>query len=407
MAQRTPLEAARTEHLDRLARRGAQGLLTVIDGEISPESDSGAMALLGYDPLRFYTGRGALEALGLGFLEVGDRGVGFRVNFASFDEAAGRLDRRTSRDLSDAELRQLVAEVNAGIRLDGFPDVVLSFTGFARHRGIVCFKSPSRALSAEVSNTDPGFRKVGAFGVANRRFEPRPLACQPTDGTPAAADTARLVDRFVAESAAILRRSEVNARRRAQGKLPANLLLFRDAGQQAPELESFSRRTGWSISFYGQIPAEHGLCQLIGGRWTESQAREGQSEEEYYSELAPALLADGADVVFAHVKGPDEPGHDNRPEEKVRAIERIDAELIRRLAEGIDAEDSLVITSDHSTPCELGIHAADPVPAMVCSRRVPADTTQRFCEREAGRGGLALGRAVELMPFLSRRLGGR
>jgi 2,3-bisphosphoglycerate-independent phosphoglycerate mutase len=380
-------------------------MLTVIDEEISPESDSGAMALLGYDPLRFYTGRGALEALGLGFLEVGDNGVGFRVNFASYDEERGRLDRRTSRDLSDPELQQLVAEVNAGIRLDGFGDVIFSFTGFARHRGILCFKSAALPLSANVSNTDPGFRKVGVFGIANREFEPKPLDCVAEDDTPGAANTARLVNQFVRESSAILRRSAVNARRKAAGKLPANILLFRDAGQQAPDLETFPRRMGRSISFYGQIPAEHGLCRLIGGRWTESHVREGQAEEDYYRELAPVLLADDADLVFAHIKGPDEPGHDNQPDEKVRAIERIDDGLIRRIAAGLGPDDVLVVTSDHATPCELGIHAADRVPVVIHSRRVPADATERFCEREAAaRGALPLGRAVELMPYLRKVL---
>lgn len=378
--------------------------MTIINEEISPESDSGAMALLGYDPLRYYTGRGALEALGLGFLAVGENGVGFRVNFASYDEARGKLDRRTSRDLSDPELQQLVAEVNAGIRLDGFDDVTYSFIGFARHRGIVCFKSPTLPLSAEVSNTDPGFRRVGAFGIAKRQFEPKPLECLPEDGSPGAANTARLVNQFVRESAAILRRSEVNARRKAEGKLPANILLFRDAGQQAPDLETFPQRMGRSISFYGQIPAEHGLCRLIGGRWTESHVREGQPEEEYYRELAPALLADSADVVFAHIKGPDEPGHDNRPDEKVRAIERIDRELVRRIHEGLGPDDVLVVTSDHATPCELGIHAADRVPAVVYSRHVPADATETFGEREAARGGLPLSHAVELMPYLKKML---
>jgi 2,3-bisphosphoglycerate-independent phosphoglycerate mutase len=376
----------------------------VIDDVISPESDSGAMALLGYDPLIHYTGRGGLEALGLGFLAPGDNAVGFRVNFASYDHTRQRLDRRTARDLGGAELQQLVAEVQSGIRLDDWGGVTFRLVGFARHRGIVCCHASDLPLSANVSNTDPGFRKVGAFGIAARDFVPCPLACEPLDGTAAAANTARLVNQIVAESSAILGRSEVNARRQAAGQLPANILLFRDAGQQAPDLESFPRRMGRAISFYGQIPAERGLCGLIGGRWTTSEVGEGQSEEDYYRELAPALLADDAGVVFAHVKGPDEPGHDRLPEAKVQAIERIDEGLLRRLYEGRGPDDLLVVTSDHATPCELGIHAADRVPALVCGRGVPANGAAGFSEREAARGGLPLRRAVELMPYLKRLL---
>ena len=149
---RTPLEVAPTPNLDLLASRGRLGAVDVIGPSIAPESDSAAMALLGYDPLRHYTGRGALEGLGMGFLDPADRCgcVCFRINFASYDEARARLDRRTARDLSPEEQVELVAELRAGVTLPDHPHVTFELIGFGRHRGILCFRSADRALSGNV-----------------------------------------------------------------------------------------------------------------------------------------------------------------------------------------------------------------------------------------------------------------
>ena len=124
---RTPFLAAATPGLDRLAARGSTGLLEVIAEGIPPESDSGAMALLGYDPMVHYTGRGPLEAFGNGYWDADGYSVAFRVNFASQEPRTGRLDRRTARDLSDGELGMLVEEVVNQIRLD--EDITVRLTG--------------------------------------------------------------------------------------------------------------------------------------------------------------------------------------------------------------------------------------------------------------------------------------
>ena len=396
--------------MDFLARGGVQGLLTIIDDGICPETDSGVMSLLGYDPLRYYTGRGALEALGIGFMDIGENAVGFRINFASYNEATGKLDRRTSRDLSLEEQQQLVSEVREAIDLSSlFPDVQSSITGFGRHRGIVCFKSPARTLSANVSNTDPGFRKVGAFGVPNDDADSKnkPSDCRAMDDSEAAKSTEQLVNLYIEQSAKVLARSEVNARRKARGSMPANLLLFRDGGGKFVPMQAFGEKYNWSLSLFGQIPAEHGLCKLIGGKWNDARMKPGQTEEEYYTELVRDLRKDSSDLAVVHLKAADEPGHDGFPEEKVRAIERIDSLFIRQLLETGGPDDVYIIASDHATPCELKIHSADRVPALVYAKGMSADSTGSFCEREAGSGGLPVGRAPEFLPYVNRVLSGR
>ncbi|HET7875501.1 MAG TPA: CMP-5'-phosphonoformate--3-phosphoglycerate phosphonoformyl transferase [Methylomirabilota bacterium] len=395
---RTPLEVAHMPNLDRLTAGGRLGLVEVIGEGIAPESDSGAMALLGYDPLRAYTGRGALEGLGLGFLDPADpcSSVCFRINFASYDEGRGHLDRRTARDLSLEEQAVLVRELRAGVRLPAWPDVTFQVDGFGGHRGILCFRSPGRALSGNVTNTDPGFRRVGAFGVYNEHFDPQPVPCRALDDTPAAALAARLVEDFLAEAHELLRRSAVNARRAARGQLPANVLLLRDGGHRAPSLPTFRERHGLSLAVYGQIPAERGLCRLLGGTWT-SAVPPPSGLEAYYHDLAARLLREPAQVVFVHVKGPDEPAHDGRVAEKVAALEQIDRELMERLVRGMGEGDVLVVTCDHRTPCELGIHTADPVPLLLAGGGLGRDGSRAFTEAEAEAGDLGFGTACELI----------
>ena len=397
---RTPLEHARTRHLDALARRGATGLVTVIDDVVAPESDSGAMALLGYDPLVYYTGRGPLEGLGMGFWDASQSCVAFRINFGSCDRASGRLDRRTARDLADDELQALAREVRAEVTLADFPGVSYELVAFGRHRGILCLKSSDRELSGNVSNTDPGFRKLRGFGVPNHDFRPEPAPCVPLEDGEAAALTARVVNAFVAESSGVLERSDVNAARVEAGRLPANVILFRDGGHELPELGDFSGLTGRTLALYGQVPAERGLCRLIGGRFVETRPHDGQSDEAFYRETAFRAAADPADVVLVHLKGADEPGHDDQPLEKARAIEAIDDGFVGALVEAAGAQDTVVVTGDHATPCGLGIHVPDPVPTAVAGPRVPRDESVGFSEAEAARGALPVERAAELLPYL-------
>jgi 2,3-bisphosphoglycerate-independent phosphoglycerate mutase len=401
LAGRTPLEHAATPHLDKLARDGTLGAITVIGDDITPESDSGAMALLGYDPLEHYTGRGPLEGLGTGFWDPCGSSAAFRINFASQDQRSGRLDRRTARDLSDSELQRLAREMRERVHLADSPGIDFQMIAFGRHRGILGFTSRSVELSGNVTNTDPGFRKVGPFGVPNPSHAAAPNLCEPLDDSEAAANTASAVNEFARASAAVLGASGVNHRRTAAGKLPANVILFRDGGHELPRLEPFGDRTGLTLALYGQVPAEHGLCKLIGGRFVESHAAPGQSDDEYYCELARTLPDDPAGLIFVHLKGADEPGHDNQPDAKAAALESIDRHYFGELLPRLRPDDVVVVTGDHATPCEYGIHATDPVPTLVRGRGVPTDATRSFSEAEAAHGDLPVSRAADLLAWVA------
>jgi 2,3-bisphosphoglycerate-independent phosphoglycerate mutase len=402
LGDRTPFEAAPTPHLDTLARAGRTGLVEVIAPDIPPESDSGTMALLGYDPVRYYTGRGPLEGLGMDFWDADGFSVAFRVNFASWDPGTGRLDRRTSRDLSDDELSALVEGITAQVRLEG--QVGYRLTGFGRHRGILALTSRSVPLSGRVTNTDPGFVARGPFGVPVAQPAATPLPCVPATDAPdvrdAAAATARLVNQFCARSAAVLEDHPVNVRRREGGRRPANLVLVRDAGDTLPTLPGIGEQSGLNLSMYGQVPAERGLAKLIGARFTVAKTGRGQTDVQFYHELVAALAADPASLLFVHLKGPDEPGHDGRPHDKVAAIADIDRAFVGPLREALSPADTLAVTCDHATPCELGIHAPDRVPVTIVAPGLEPDGVVTFSERAAADGTLSALRASDLLPWL-------
>ncbi len=132
LGNRTPLQVANTPSLDTLVKRGKQTLITVIDDNITPESDSGSMALLSYNPKTYYPGRGTLEGLGTGFIPEGYNYVAFRVNFASYDEKSGTLDRRTARGLGEEELQALAKDITENVDLSKF-NVDFKLLAFGHH----------------------------------------------------------------------------------------------------------------------------------------------------------------------------------------------------------------------------------------------------------------------------------
>src|SRR5699024_9241226 len=125
---------------------------------------------------------------------------------------------------------------------------------------------------------------------------------------------------------------------------------------------------GLTLSMYGQLPAEKAIASLIEGRFNFSKSLDLQLDKEFLVSAEKKLINDNADVIFIHIKGPDEPGHDNEPYKKIEAIELIDECFISNLKEDISADDIIIVTCDHSTPCELKIHSTDKVPVLIVGK---------------------------------------
>jgi 2,3-bisphosphoglycerate-independent phosphoglycerate mutase len=396
----TPLEAARTPVLDGLARKGAQGLVYTVGEGVAPESDIAVFAILGYDPRQDHPGRGVLEALGAGMaFEDGD--LALRVNFAT-QENGEIVDRRVGRDLPSEDSRALADEVNQGLHL---PSATFHLEATVEHRGALVIRSNDGRLSANVSNTDPAYAKEGSLGVALERFENRVAEATPLDDSEEAERAAQLTNLFVDGAARILEASEVNRRRRGQGRLPANLILTRDGGDHIPKLTPIKERFGPSWGCFVEMPVERGIAMVLG--MAAVDAPTGIPRQQQYAEWA-ALAAEalgGYDALYIHIKGPDIPAHDGRAEDKRDVIEDIDLAFFGELLPRIDAGRTLLaVTADHSTSCVRKAHTADPVPLLVAGPRVATDGSETFGERAAASGSLGVMQGVEIVPRLVQLL---
>lgn len=400
----TPLEKANTKALDYLAQKSKQTMITVIDDKICPESDSGAMALLSYDPLIYYPGRGTLEGLGTGFIPKNCSYAAFRVNFASYNKEENILDRRTKRGLTEEELLALAESISDNISLKDLYDVEFKLLAFGHHRGILCLYSDTLELSGNVSNTDPGFTKNGYFGEPINNYNPYPERSFALDDTLQAKITAELVNAFQDRANEILKNHIVNKKRVEKGKLPANYLLIRDGGGIPQEFPKFEEKFGLTLSMYGQLPAECAIANLIGGTFNYSKGLDLQIDKEFLLSAEKKFVEDTSDVVFIHLKGPDEPGHDGLPLKKVEAIEIIDKYFLSNFIKDIDENDIVIVTCDHSTPCELGIHSTDQVPLLIYSKKLESDNKEKFCEKCASMGTLQINKAIEIIPYVKENL---
>jgi 2,3-bisphosphoglycerate-independent phosphoglycerate mutase len=398
---RTPLEAALTPVMDSLAGRGRQGLVYTVGPDVAPESDIAVFAILGYDPREEHPGRGVLEAVGSD-MEFRDGDLAHRVNFATAED--GRIaDRRVGRDLPSEDARALADEVNRQLSL---PGATFELRATVEHRGALVIRADDGNLSAHIGNTDPAYAKQGSLGVALETFDDRVAESEPLEDAPEAIRSAELTNVFVRESARILEASEVNERRRREGRLPANLILTRDAGDHVPKLVPIKDRFGPSWGCFVEMPVERGIALLLG--MGEVDAPSQPDPEERYSGWA-ALAAEaleGYDALYVHIKGPDVPAHDGRAEDKRDIIETIDRAFFAELLPAIDPSGTmLAVTADHATSCVRKAHTADPVPLVVAGPGVRPDGTSLFGERAAVDGALGTIRGVEIVPSLVGLLG--
>jgi 2,3-bisphosphoglycerate-independent phosphoglycerate mutase len=393
---RTPLEAAATPVLDALAERGRQGLVHTVGPEVAPESDIAVFAILGYDPREEHPGRGVLEAVGSG-MEFHDGDLAHRVNFATA-EGTQIVDRRVGRDLSSEDARALAKEVNEKLVL---PGAGFELRATVEHRGALVIRAEDGVLSGQVGNTDPAYGKEGTLGVALETFEERVVESEPLDDSPEAARAADLTNAFVHGSARILAGSEVNERRRREGRLAANLILTRDAGDHLPDLTPIRERFGLSWGCFVEMPVERGIALLLGmGQVEAPTPPEPHERYSQWAALASEAL-DGYDALYIHIKGPDIPAHDGRAEDKRDIIELIDRSFFAELMPAIDPARTVVaVTADHATSCLRKAHTADPVPLLVAGPGVSPDGTSAFGERAAADGAIGTIRGVRILPTL-------
>ena len=350
----TPLEAAFTPNLDMISTRSNLGRVTTVGRGIAPESDIAVFNMLGYSFDRGYPGRGVIEAIGSG-LDMKDGDLALRANLAS---AKGKriVDRRAGRNLSQQEAEALAEDLNA-MKLSG---AQFQFKATISYRGVLLIRAES-PLSAAITNTDPAYARVGGFGAARATSGSESVARSvPESREEGAVRAARLVNEFTAKAERILNKSDVNRERIRQGKLPANMVLLRDAGDHVPKLASFEKRYGMKGTALVEMPAEVGIARLLGMKMVTVKDRKDLGEK---ARLFSSELRNGT-VVYVHLKGPDEFGHDGDARGKKKNIESIDREFFSAALKVL-GDVKLAVSCDHATPCTIKMHSSDPVPVLV------------------------------------------
>jgi 2,3-bisphosphoglycerate-independent phosphoglycerate mutase len=409
LGQKTPLEAALTPKLDRLAQMGKTGLVYPVEKGIAPESDIAVISLLGYDAHKLYTGRGPLEAFAEG-VEVHDGDLALRVNFATSEEGGVLIkDRRVGRNLTTEEATALAKEINSKVTLSGG---VFEFKNTIGHRGILVIRAMQSRLSGWVTNTDPAYDREGVFGVAKEKFELKVMQSQPMPGyekTKEAQEAARLLNEFTQKSHKVLQASAINKKRISEGKLPANIIVSRDAGDHLPKFPKISELFGGlRFGSFVEMPVEKGIALLTGMEVVDVPSRTGHADIDYTVWAKIALQnMNNFDGMYIHIKGPDEPGHDGDYNLKKESIQDIDKYFFTPLLSKINLSDVIIaVTADHSTPCNLKAHSADPAPLLICGGNIEPDGSMSFSEKAAKLGSLGeiLGRQLlgKLVEFARR-----
>jgi 2,3-bisphosphoglycerate-independent phosphoglycerate mutase len=379
LGNKTPLESANIPNLNFLATRGELGYMYSVKPGYSPGSDEAIVSIFGNNLSD--SSRGQLEARGAGVkLKKGD--LALRVNFGTIDslEEGNVIDRRAGRTLTSEEARILAKEVN---KLD-FP-VKFELIPTIQHRAVLVFRGN---FSEKIVGNDISYQK----GLSE---EVRKVAiCKPLVKSSLARDTAEILNEFMVLSYEILRNHPINKERERKGLLPANFLFFRTPGVEKPKLKQYKK---W-ISV-NAMPLEKGFAELSGmknfdfdypklrGIDSYKNLWKGLKKSVKYSIKFIKKNLKKADYCYIHFKETDLPGHDNKPLEKKAMIEYLDKtffKFLRKIAPPNKIK--VVVTGDHSTPCKLKNHSADPVPVLFYNFGIPQE--KKFNESEARKGKL-------------------
>ncbi len=388
---KTPLEAQATPNLDEVAARGECGLMDPIGPGVRAGSDTAHFAMLGYDPFKYYTGRGPLEAMGVGLeLRLGD--LGFRCNFASVEEQADGtllvLDRRAQRIAKGTG--ELAAAVNGIGPVQGMEFI---FKESVEHRAALVTRG--EGLDPHLTDADPHDDLEG---------KPQPVA-QVRGTEPAAEAGASALNEWVRRTYEVLKDHPVNQARTAEGKLPANIILPRGCGV-APHLKPFVEQHGTTGGLVVEVGLIKGLGRYLGMNVLDAPGATGGYDTDHISLMKTAIGAlDEAQIVLCNLKAPDLAGHDGKPEKKRETVAKLD-DMVGLFLELVDLDRTvLVITGDHSTPVSVHDHSGDPVPIVFAGHGVRPDGVGEFGERPCAQGNLGRIRGYDIMAIMTNLAG--
>lgn len=389
---KTPLEAANIPNIDALARKGKMGEVISVGKGISPQSDIAVFNMLGYDfQGQKYAGRGIVEIIGSG-VDFRDGDLALRGNFATLDNSK-IIDRRAGRDIIKQEASAICSFLEDNVKFDD-PDVSVKITPTISHRVIIKFRHNKKSLSDKITNTDPAYGKLNGIGIAKTNVDNMTVQQSISeDNSELSILSANIVNEFTRKSIALMKDHHVNIDRISKNKKPMSVILLRDAGNSVPHLQPINEKYGISTSCLVDMPVEIGIAKIIGMDLFYSQKIDDYAQKG----MEVAKILDLYNLVYVHIKGPDEYGHDGDALGKMSNIELIDKNFFGMFLKSVTRAHVVVISGDHSTPCIKKSHTDDPIPLLVSGNNIKSDGSQRFTESWASKGSIGTLKGSEVI----------
>ncbi len=382
IGRRTPLMQAATPAMDALARKSEVGLAHTIPQGMKPGSDTANLAVLGYDPKKYYTGRSPLEALSIG-VPMKDTDIAIRCNIVTVSDDGLPYEEKTIIDHSAGEISTRDAAVlMEAIQRELNSDIYQYYVGTS-YRHLTVWDG------GEVVELTPPH---DVLGQTIGQYLP---------------EDAKLRE-MMERSYEILNSHPLNVEREKRGLNKANSLWFWGAGTK-PALDSFEGKYGKKGAMISAVDLLKGIAvgakmhniEVPGANGTLETNWEGKADA-----AAKALLEDGYDFVYIHMEAPDEMGHQGSLERKIKAIEYLDGRVLGPLVERLDqsGEDyRLLLMPDHPTPIACRTHTSDPVPYLLYDSRKDGEFSGLYNEEDARKSGIRVEQGYTLMSKLLER----
>lgn len=376
---KTPMMVAKKPHIDALAAKAEVGLVRTVAPGLKPGSDVANMSVLGFDPHRFYTGRSPLEAASIG-IDMKDSDVSLRTNLVTLSDkgepfADKVIEDYCADDISTGEARQLIEAVQAAFG-GGEYDF---YTGVSYRHCLIWHGG-----TTELGNMTP----------------PHDITGKVIGPHLSTAETARPLLEMMEKSFDLLKDHPVNKARVAAGRHPANCIWLWGEGKR-PALQPFEALYGIKGGMVSAVDLLKGIANCAGMEVAEVPGATGYIDTDFEGKAKAALdLLTRNDLVYVHFEAPDECGHRNEPENKVKAIEMIDSRVLPILEEGLEQYEDykILLLPDHPTPIVTRTHASDPVPYLLYQKSAPKTGVDTINEETAKATGIYMENGPAMMP---------
>jgi 2,3-bisphosphoglycerate-independent phosphoglycerate mutase len=377
---KTPLMVARTPHMDWMAEHGEIGLVRTVPGGFNPGSEIANLSIFGYDPIRYYTGRGPLEAASLGVKLAADD-IAFRCNLVTLKFQADKtvMEDFSAGHITDEEARRVILDLN-----EEMSSKEIRFYPGVSYRHLMVLKNGAAKFSnlEKLEFTPPH----DIIGREVSVFLPK---------------MSELVLALMNKSQRLLKNHPVNLAREAKGLPPANSIWLWGQGR-SPRMITLRERFGMDGYVISAVHLIKGIGIIAGLEVLEVPGITGYFDTNYDGKALYALrgLKD-KDFVYVHVEAPDEAGHMGNLRLKIEAIEAFDEKVVGPILEGMKGfkRYKVLVLPDHPTPLSVRTHTADPVPYVIYSNEGGTKIVhaQTFDEVSAGQSGISVEKGFELI----------